>query len=403
MSSPLASLNKTRKVPLQSEPMNPGRRGIRIYGDEDEVDMPNDGPGSEEQISVPSCYSNKFASVSRPGPPYHDSDMARKMQELEQQVKAQSDEMVSKDQKILALEDLVQRLQQNQGEVSGQRQEELQTMCTQLQRQVREMERFLNDYGLQWVGEPMDQEDSEDKTVSEEEERDWMTAKKFWKPGSRMTAEKFLNRLPKVVIRQGQVIDIRGPIRDTLQNYCPLPARIQETIVETPALVAERERSQKSPNTPAPPLSMLRIKSENGEQVFLLMMWPNDTIGDVRALLTQARWAQGRSRGCREAPAQWLGLIHSTGPPGAWMQPPLRSSVPSHSWSTRTTHSHCRMQAWCPTQHCYCGHAGPHCLTLAPTPALAMNKVPGPDTISSTRMFWQGSLEGKAEAREGWC
>ncbi|XP_046324645.1 UBX domain-containing protein 11 isoform X2 [Marmota monax] len=452
MSSPLASLSKTRKVPLQSEPVDPGR-GIRIYGDEDEVDMPNDGPGSEEQISVPSCYSNKFASVSGPGPPYHDSDLARKMQQLEQQVKAQSDELVSKDQKILALEDLVQRLQQNQGEVSGQRQEELQTMCTQLQRQVGEMERFLNDYGLQWVGEPMDQEDSEDKTVSEEEKRDWMTAKKFWKPGdslvppevdfdrllaslqdlselvvegdtqvtpvpggawlhslepiplklyrngimmfdgpfrpfydpstqrclrdildgffpselqrlypdgvpfkvsdlrnqvypeeglgpfpgegrvvgrpkvrkasdrveeypgSRMTAEKFLNRLPKVVIRQGQVIDIRGPIRDTLQNYCPLPARIQETIVETPALVAERERSQQSPNTPAPPLSMLRIKSENGEQVFLLMMWPNDTIGDVRALLTQARWAQGRGRGCREAPAQWLGLIHSTGPP----------------------------------------------------------------------------------------
>lgn len=36
-------------------------------------------------------------------------------------------------------------------------------------------------------------------------------------PGSRMTAEKFLNRLPKFVIRQGEVIDIRGPIRDTLQ------------------------------------------------------------------------------------------------------------------------------------------------------------------------------------------
>lgn len=35
--------------------------------------------------------------------------------------------------------------------------------------------------------------------------------------GSRMTPEKFLNRLPKFVIRQGEVIDIRGPIRDTLQ------------------------------------------------------------------------------------------------------------------------------------------------------------------------------------------
>lgn len=32
-----------------------------------------------------------------------------------------------------------------------------------------------------------------------------------------MTAEKFLNRRPKCVIRQGEVIDIWGPIRDTLQ------------------------------------------------------------------------------------------------------------------------------------------------------------------------------------------
>ena len=36
---------------------------------------------------------------------------------------------------------------------------------------------------------------------------------------------------------------------------------------------------------------MLRIKSENGEQAFLLMMRPEDTVGDVRTLLAQARWA----------------------------------------------------------------------------------------------------------------
>lgn len=47
-----------------------------------------------------------------------------------------------------------------------------------------------------------------------------------------------------------------------------------------------------------PQLSMLRIKSENGEQTFLLMMWPEDTIGGVRALLGQARWVQGRNGGC---------------------------------------------------------------------------------------------------------
>ncbi|KAM7100142.1 UBX domain-containing protein 11 isoform 8-T8 [Molossus nigricans] len=429
MSSPLASLGKTRRVPLPSEPVNSGRRGIKLYGDEDEVDMLNDGHGSEERISVPSCYGGIGAPVSRQGPVFHDSElmatMARKVQDLERQVKAQTDEMLSKDRKIRALEELVETLQEHKGQMSQQRQEELEAMCTQLQQQISEMERFLGDYGLQWVGEPMDEEDSEDITGSENDKRDWMTAKKFWKPGdslvppevdfdrllaslkdlselvdsntqvtpipgraklhvlepiplkvyrngimmfdgpfrpfhdpstqhclrdimdgffpselqrlypdgvpfkvsdlrnqvypesgldpfpgegrvvgwqrirkpsvtmehpgSRMTPEKFLNRLPKFVIRQGEVIDIRGPIRNTLQNCCPWPVPIQEIVVETPALAAERERNQESPESPAPPLSMLRIKSENGEQAFLLMMRPEDTVGDVRALLAQAR------------------------------------------------------------------------------------------------------------------
>ncbi|XP_006862448.1 PREDICTED: UBX domain-containing protein 11 [Chrysochloris asiatica] len=430
MSSPLASLRKTRRVPLSSEPVNLGRRGIKIYGDEDEVDMLNDGHDSEERFSVPSCYGNIGAPVGRQGAVLRNSDtmssMARKLQDLEQQVKTQSMEILSKDKKILALEDLVQSLQQNQCGAALQRQEELENMCTQLQRQVNEMERFLSDYGLQWAGEPMDQEDSEGKTVSETSDKDWMTVKKFWKPGdsvvppevdfdkllaslkdlselvvegesqvtpvpggarlralepiplklyrngiimfdgpfrpfydpstqrclrdildgffpselqrlypdgvpfkvsdlrnqfypengldpfpgegrevgqqslckasgsldnsgSRMTAEKFLNRLPKVVIRQGEVVDIRGPIRNTLQNCCPLSVRIQEIMVETPALAAERERSQESPETPAPPLCMLRIKSENCEKAFLLMMWPKETVGDVRALLAKFR------------------------------------------------------------------------------------------------------------------
>lgn len=59
-------------------------------------------------------------------------------------------------------------------------------------------------------------------------------------------------------------------------------------------------RSQKSPESPAPQLSMLRIKSENGEQAFLLMMRPEDTIGDVRVLLAQARWVWGAAGSPRE-------------------------------------------------------------------------------------------------------
>ncbi|XP_035974287.1 UBX domain-containing protein 11 isoform X1 [Halichoerus grypus] len=428
MSSPLASLGKTRRVPLQSEPVNPGRQGIKIYGDEDEADVLNNGLGSEERLSVPSCYGAVGAPVRRQVPVSHDSELVatltRKMRDLEQQVRSQTDELLSKDRKIRALEEMVQTLQEHQGPVTELR--ELETTCLRLQRQVGEMERFLGDYGLQWVGEPVDQEDSDDQSDSEDGKRDWMTAKKFWKPGdslappevdfdrllaglkdlselvvdgdtqvtqmpggarlrvlepiplklyrnglmmfdgpfrpfrdpstqrclrdildgffpselqrlypdgvpfkvsdlrnqvypengldpfpgegrvvgrqrihkpldrmerpgSRMTAEKFLNRLPKFVIRKGEVIDIRGPIRDTLQNCCPLPARIQEIVVETPALAAERERSQESPESTAPLLSMLRIKSENGEQAFLLMMRPEDTVGDVRTLLAQAR------------------------------------------------------------------------------------------------------------------
>ncbi|XP_066126120.1 UBX domain-containing protein 11 isoform X2 [Saccopteryx bilineata] len=398
MSSPLASLGKTRRAPLQSEPVNSGRRKIKLYGD------------------VPGFHDSELMAT-----------MARKVRDLEQQVKAQNDEILSKDQKIRALEELVETLQEHEGQVSLKRQEELETMCEQLQRQVGEMERFLGDYGLQWVGEPMDQDDSEHTTHSEDDKRNWMTAMKFWKPGdslvapevdfdrllaslkdlselvgdsdtqvvlvpggarlralepipltlyrngimmfdgpfqpfhdpatqrclrdildgffpselqrlypnggpfkvsdlrnqvypedgldlfpgegrvvgwqkiqmehpgSRMTAEKFLNSLPKFVIHQGEVIDIRGPIRDTLQNCCPRPAQIQEIVVETPALAAERERSQESPQSPAPPLSMLRIKSENGNQAFLLMMRPEDTVGDVRTLLAQARAVDANS------------------------------------------------------------------------------------------------------------
>ncbi|XP_047581917.1 UBX domain-containing protein 11 isoform X4 [Lutra lutra] len=430
MGSPLASLGKTRRVPLQSEPVNPARRGIKIYGDEDEADVLNNGLGPEEKIAVPSCYGGIGAPVSRQVPVFRDSELVatltRKMRDLERQVRSQTDELLSKDRKIRALEEMVQNLQEHQGQVRTQQQQDLETTCLRLQRQVEEMERFLSDYGLQWVGESVDQEGSDNQADSENGKRDWMTAKKFWKPGdslappevdfdrllaslkdlselvvegdtqvtpmpggarlhvlepiplklyrnglmmfdgpfrpfhdpstqrclrdlldgffpselqrlypngvpfkvsdlrnqvypengldpfpgegrvvgrqrihkppgrmehpgSKMTAEKFLNRLPKFVIRQGEVVDIRGPIRDTLQNCCPWPAQVQEIVVETPALAAERERSQESPESPAPLLSMLRIKSENGEKAFLLMMRPEDTVGDVRSLLAKAR------------------------------------------------------------------------------------------------------------------
>ncbi|XP_060235325.1 UBX domain-containing protein 11 isoform X5 [Meriones unguiculatus] len=396
MSSPLASLSKTRKVPLEPEPINPGRRGIRIYGDENEVDMVNDAQDTEEKISIPSCYGGIGAPVGRealsilasnPGLdtrnfvhltvlPFNDdlepmSPLPGKLRDMENQLKVLNNELLAKDQKILALEELVQTLQEQQQQQQEQQEQQQQQgdsvvppevdfdrLLASLQdlselvvegesqvtpvpggAQLRTLEpiplklyrngiimfdgpfrpfydpttqRCLRDIldgffpsELQRLypdGVPFKVSDLRNQVFPEDglgpfpgEGR--VVGRKMRKAmdrvedptGSRMTAEKFLNRLPKCVIRQGEVIDIRGPIRDTLQNCCPLPGRIQETVVETPALTSERRRSLESPSTPVPLHTMLRIKSENGEQAFLLMMRPEDTVGDVRKLLAHAR------------------------------------------------------------------------------------------------------------------
>uniref|UniRef100_A0A8D0XB86 UBX domain-containing protein 11 n=1 Tax=Sus scrofa TaxID=9823 RepID=A0A8D0XB86_PIG len=192
MSSPLASLGKTRRVPLQSEPVNPGRRGIKIYG------------------NVPVSHDSELVAT-----------MMKKLRDLEQQVKAQADEMLFKDRKIRALEELVETLQEHQGSVTLRRQEELEATCTQLQRQVGEMERFLGDYGLQWVGEPVDQEDSEDN------ERDWMTAKKFWKPGdSLVPPEVDFDRL------LASLKDLSELVVDSDTQVTPVPSRVPHHALE---------------------------------------------------------------------------------------------------------------------------------------------------------------------------
>ncbi|XP_045715682.1 UBX domain-containing protein 11 isoform X5 [Phyllostomus hastatus] len=231
MSSPLASLGKTRRVPLQSESVNSGRRGIKLYGDENEVDLLNDGQGSEERISVPSCYGGIGAPVSRQDPTAHNSEllatMTMKVRDLERQVKAQTDEMLSKDRKIRALEKMVETLQENEeGQASLQRQEELETMCMKLQRQVGEMERFLGDYGLRWVGEPTDQEDSEDSTGSEDDKRDWMKANKFWKPGDSLVPEVDFDRL------LASLKDLSELVVDDDTQETPVPCGAQPCVLE---------------------------------------------------------------------------------------------------------------------------------------------------------------------------
>ncbi|XP_043854275.1 UBX domain-containing protein 11 isoform X2 [Dromiciops gliroides] len=433
MSSPLASLSKIRRVPLQPDVQNTGRRSLpsrmKAFG-EDEDDLSNDGLSSEERAPGPGCTREKPFHLGRSGSLPHDmglvSSLVKRLTELEQKVKTQAEEINFKDQWIKSLKLKIKNLQPDEDQRSLTRTEELEAKCQHLQNQVHEMERFLNDYGLEWVGEPSEtQMDMETDLEAEK----W-TMKKLWKPGestvpaptvnfdellenlrdlsllagegqslvhtsssmamlktpepvpltlyqngiimfngpfrpfsdvstqqciqdildgffpselkkiypsgvpfqvtdlrnvvyqekqlpnkvfsgpgyvvgrmnsketkklndqsaidsplpfvgnssqfSTISKEQFLKKLPKFVIRHGEVIEVREPIRETLEGC----SGSQEILVETERL---RQSSREIPTT------TLRIKSENGEQTFVLPMSPLDTIGDVRRYLAQAR------------------------------------------------------------------------------------------------------------------
>ncbi|XP_048468895.1 UBX domain-containing protein 11 [Rhincodon typus] len=112
-------------------------------------------------------------------------------------------------------------------------------------------------------------------------------------PGPKLSADQFLNKLPKTIIRAGKVIDIRGDIRDILQ-VPPKPAHENTILIETPTLAKLRERlalSEENDRT-LRKVSTLRIKSENGEKVYIVKMLFTETVGALRTYLNQNRAQQ---------------------------------------------------------------------------------------------------------------
>ncbi|XP_030917887.1 UBX domain-containing protein 11 [Geospiza fortis] len=85
------------------------------------------------------------------------SSLAEKISLLEQKVEKQAQEIQLKDRRIAELEEKIKTLQEEEGAPDPRSTEELELRCLQLQSQVWEMERFLSDYGLVWVGEAREQ------------------------------------------------------------------------------------------------------------------------------------------------------------------------------------------------------------------------------------------------------
>ncbi|XP_030320101.1 LOW QUALITY PROTEIN: UBX domain-containing protein 11 [Calypte anna] len=107
------------------------------------------------------------------------SSMMQKITLLEQKIEKQAEEIKLKDKRITELEEKMKTLQKREDA------EELEMRCLELQTQVWEMERFLNDYGLIWVGERHEQLEDDELLKNEEE----LPVRSFWKPGEAVVSK----------------------------------------------------------------------------------------------------------------------------------------------------------------------------------------------------------------------
>uniref|UniRef100_A0A8C4T0V1 UBX domain-containing protein 11 n=1 Tax=Erpetoichthys calabaricus TaxID=27687 RepID=A0A8C4T0V1_ERPCA len=105
----------------------------------------------------------------------------------------------------------------------------------------------------------------------------------------KLSMEQFLKKLPKTIIKEGKVIDIRGSVQQNLQGTSK-EQKDSVILIETPCLISLKERYNESSRVPsAKDISTLRIKSEDGEKTFIVKMYFSETIGHLRTYLNQHR------------------------------------------------------------------------------------------------------------------
>lgn len=115
-----------------------------------------------------------------------------------------------------------------------------------------------------------------------------------------LSLDQFLGKLPQSVVRSGRVLDIRAGVRDTLKGGKTSIAKgvPKLQLVETGALEEIRSRLELAeddrPPTPAH-LTTLRIKTEDGQQTYVLKMKSSETIGDIRNYVDKLRQSEGHS------------------------------------------------------------------------------------------------------------
>ncbi|KAM4569107.1 UBX domain-containing protein 11 [Fundulus diaphanus] len=427
MSSPLPREKKTRRSPLQGSLMNeqgvnrkvPFKRNLlqEIRATLIPDDSLNPSPQSQTATNIAS--TSKSGAASKQGAAPTDFElMAAMMQRitmLENTVRSQAQEMGQKDKQISVLEERLRSGEESDLESAPRpsSRDNLKKRCLLLQNKVQEMENFLSDYGLIWVGdgETSDSAESQQTTSSglaadrgfqmnfdlvlkrirelnvlagegesfvqatgtgaklakkdpiqlklyrngivmfdgpfrsyqecstqqcmqdlmdgyfpSELEQRFPDGMPFevhdrrdeeflvrlpWNTfpgdgqavcgqestdsfglvaGSKLTTDQFLSKLPKMVVKAGNVIHIRGSLRRTLQGSSDAKSSSSEVLIDTPALQTAMGRTQTTtPGKPAQDVLTLKLKSEDGNHTYVMKMSLSETVGQLRGYLDKHR------------------------------------------------------------------------------------------------------------------
>lgn len=144
MSSPISSLKKGKRNPLDPRQAQvPFRNQGNIPDDISGSLLKNNGmaklPKSSSSTHVPTDHELLGSMMSR-------------LAQAEQQLKAAQTQLLEKDKKIRILEEKAKLLEKARG-YNSDTITELERKCRRLQTQVFQMEDFLADYGMVWVGD----------------------------------------------------------------------------------------------------------------------------------------------------------------------------------------------------------------------------------------------------------
>ncbi|XP_018974910.2 UBX domain-containing protein 11 isoform X2 [Cyprinus carpio] len=164
MSSPLSTLRKNKRAPLPDIQSDGERKPYKERSDNEyeaklfrEV-FPQNQPVPHITNNLSTVRSKVMQKKAAKEAPPSDfelmSSMMQKIIQLERKVKTQAVDIEHKARRIAVLEEKLNLLQEAKAKSTsnGNKDEELVKLCLELQNQVWEMEKFLNDYGMIWVG-----------------------------------------------------------------------------------------------------------------------------------------------------------------------------------------------------------------------------------------------------------